>query len=206
MWAMPSRSGRALPRPRDHPGKAGSSRRSTPACRRSISTISPQRRSRRRSGSRISLRFYGNPEDITVTSDLGPPPPGDAGGATQTLIVERSGSLTVFAPSGTQSWDISVRADAAPSVALDGELEGEPPGQMQLTFTASDDFGVAAGTATFRLDPDAADRRFGLAVDPEPREALTLDLPMPFRGSRTDFTEVMVEDLPQHPFANLPSP
>jgi hypothetical protein len=71
-------------------------------------------------GSRISLRFYGNPEDITVTSDLGPPQPGDAGGATQTLIVERSGSLTVFAPSGTQSWDISVRADAAPSVALMG--------------------------------------------------------------------------------------
>jgi hypothetical protein len=27
---------------------------------------------------------------------------------------------------------------------------------------------------------------------------------MPFRGSRTDFTEVMVEDLSQHPFANLP--
>jgi hypothetical protein len=27
-------------------------------------------------GSRISLRIYGNPEDITVTSDLGPPPPG----------------------------------------------------------------------------------------------------------------------------------
>jgi hypothetical protein len=27
---------------------------------------------------------------------------------------------------------------------------------------------------------------------------------MPFRGSRTEFTEVMVEDLSQHPFANLP--
>jgi uncharacterized protein (TIGR02302 family) len=156
-------------------------------------------------GSRISLRFYGNPDDITVTSDLGPPAPGDGtGGATQTLVVDRSGSLTVFAPSGTQSWDISVRADAAPAVVLDGELLGEPPGQMQLTFTASDDFGVAAGTATFRLDPDAADRRFGLLVDPEPRDALTLDLPMPFRGNRTDFTEVMVEDLSQHPFANLP--
>jgi uncharacterized protein (TIGR02302 family) len=156
-------------------------------------------------GSRISLRFYGNPDDITVQSDLGPPPPGDTGGATLTLIVERSGSLTVFAPSGTQSWDISVLADAAPAVALDGgDLSGEPPGQMQLTFTASDDYGVAAGTATFRLDPEAVDRRYGLAVDPEPRDALTLDLPMPFRGSRTDFTEVMVEDLSQHPFANLP--
>ncbi len=155
-------------------------------------------------GSRISLRFYGNPEDITVTSTLGPPPPGDDSGATQTLIVERSGALTVFAPSGTQSWDISVLPDAAPAVALDGELSGEPPGQMQLTFTASDDYGVSSGTASFRLDPDAAERRYGLAVEPEPREALTLDLPMPFRGSRTDFTEVLVEDLARHPFANLP--
>jgi len=155
-------------------------------------------------GSRISLRFYGNPEDITVDSTIGPPPPGDDGGATRTLIVEQSGALTVFAPSGTQSWDISVLADAAPAVALEGELGGEPPGQMQLTFTASDDYGVSSGTATFRLDTDAADRRFGLAVEPEPREALTLDLPMPFRGSRTDFTEVMVEDLSEHPLANLP--
>jgi uncharacterized protein (TIGR02302 family) len=155
-------------------------------------------------GSRISLRIYGNPEDITVESDLGPPPPGAEGGAAQTLIVERSGTLSVFAPSGAQSWDISVLADAAPVVALEGELSGEPPGQMQLTFTASDDYGVANGTATFRLDPGAADRRYGLAFDPEPRDALTLDLPMPFRGSRTDFTEVMVEDLSQHPFANLP--
>jgi uncharacterized protein (TIGR02302 family) len=155
-------------------------------------------------GSRISLRIYGNPEDITVESDLGPPPPGAEGGAAQTLIVERSGTLSVFAPSGAQSWDISVLADAAPVVALEGELSGEPPGQMQLTFTASDDYGVANGTATFRLDPGAADRRYGLAFDPEPRDALTLDLPMPFRGGRTDFTEVMVEDLSQHPFANLP--
>ena len=130
-------------------------------------------------GSRISLRFYGNPEDITVDSTIGPPPPGDDGGATRTLIVEQSGALTVFAPSGTQSWNISVLADAAPAVALEGELGGEPPGQMQLTFTASDDYGVSSGTATFRLDTDAADRRFGLAVEPEPREALTLDLPMP---------------------------
>ena len=48
-------------------------------------------------GSRISLRFYGNPDDITVTSDLGPPAPGDGtGGATQTLVVDRSGSCLLY--------------------------------------------------------------------------------------------------------------
>lgn len=155
-------------------------------------------------GSRISLRFYGDPADITIDSDLGDQPPGAIDGPTRTLVVDRSGALSVFAPSGARSWDISVMPDAAPAIALEGTLEGEPPGQMQMTFTATDDFGVASGTATFRLDPDAADRRYGLAVEPEPQEALTLDLPLPFRGSRTDFTEVMVEDLSQHPLANLP--
>ncbi|MDG4649002.1 DUF4175 domain-containing protein [Roseibacterium sp. SDUM158017] len=155
-------------------------------------------------GSRISLRFYGDPADITVESGLGEPPPGDAGGAARTLVLERSGALTVHAPSGTRSWEISVLADGPPEVALEGTLEGEPPGQMQMTFSGRDDYGVASGTASFRLDPGAADRRYGLAVDPEPREALVLDLPLPFRGSREDFTEVLVEDLAAHPFANLP--
>jgi hypothetical protein len=65
-------------------------------------------------GSRISLRFYGNPEDITVTSDLGPPPPGRCGRGHADPDRRALGRLTVFAPSGTQSWDISVCADAAP--------------------------------------------------------------------------------------------
>jgi uncharacterized protein (TIGR02302 family) len=155
-------------------------------------------------GSRISLRFYGDPADITVDSDLGEQAPGATDGPTRTLVVDRSGPLTVFAPSGARSWEISVMPDTAPTVALDGTLEGEPPGQMQMTFTATDDYGVASGSATFRLDADAADRRYGLAVEPELQEALNLDLPLPFRGSRTDFTEVMVEDLSEHPLANLP--
>ena len=121
----------------------------------------------------------------------------------QSVTVEQSGSFTVNGPMG-RSWDISVRADDAPAVALDGEVEGQPPGQMQFAFTATDDYGVTSGTAHIRLDPDRADRRYGLAVDPEPREALVLDLPMPFRGSRSEFTEVLLEDLSEHPFANLP--
>jgi uncharacterized protein (TIGR02302 family) len=112
--------------------------------------------------------------------------------------------LTVYAPSGTRTWEISALADTAPSVTLDGEIEGEPPGQMQMTFSGQDDYGIASGTATFRLDERAVDRRYGLAVAPEPREALTLDLPLPFRGGREDFTEVMVEDLAEHPLANMP--
>ncbi|AHM03846.1 Methyl-accepting chemotaxis protein [Roseibacterium elongatum DSM 19469] len=156
-------------------------------------------------GSRISLRFYGDPNDITVETDVGDlPPVGENPTLSRNVTLERSGTLSIFGPSGARSWDISMLADAPPAVALEGEVEPGPPGQMQLSFTATDDYGVVSGTATLRLNPDAADRRYGLRIAPEPREALVLSLPMPFRGGREAFTEVMVEDLSEHPFANLP--
>jgi hypothetical protein len=100
-------------------------------------------------GSRISLRYYGDPGDISVDASVGAPPTGAPEDMAQTLVLERSGDLTVYAPSGTRSWEISVLPDRPPEVALEGELEGEPPGQMQMTFSGRDDYGIASGTATF---------------------------------------------------------
>jgi len=154
-------------------------------------------------GSQITFRSYGEPGSVSLSSTVGPVPEADPEAFAQTIPVERSGRFTVSGPGG-RSWDISVLPDAAPAVVLDGEVEGEPPGQMQFAFTATDDYGVESGSATLRLDPSNADRRFGLAIDPEPREALVLDLPMPFRGDRAEFSEVLLEDLSEHPFANLP--
>ena len=154
-------------------------------------------------GSRITFRSYGEPGSVSITTDVGPLPTDQTDAYAQSVTVERSGDFTVNGPMG-RSWAISVLPDQAPAVVLDGEVSGEPPGQMQFAFTATDDYGVTSGTATIRLDAGAADRRFGLAVEPEPREALVLDLPMPFQGSRSEFTEVVLEDLSQHPFANLP--
>jgi len=154
-------------------------------------------------GSRITFRSYGEPGAVSITTNVGPVPSDDTDAYAQSVTVEQSGRFTVNGPMG-RSWDISVLPDQAPAVVLDGEVEGEPPGQMQFAFTATDDYGIASGTATIRLDPDAADRRYGLAVPPEPRDALVLDLPLPFRGSRAEFSEVLLEDLSQHPFANLP--
>ena len=76
-------------------------------------------------------------------------------------------------------------------------------GEMSQSFIANDDYGVVAGTATVTLDLDLVDRSYGLAVDPEPRAALILDLPMPFNGDRQRFEETLIEDLSEHPFANL---
>lgn len=154
-------------------------------------------------GARMSFRTYGEPGSISIATDIGELPADSADAQVQTILIERGGDFTVTGPMG-RSWAISVLPDQAPVVALVGEVTGEPPGQMQLSFSAQDDYGVQSGTAHIRLDAGRAMRRYGLAVAPEPREALVLDLPMPFRGERSDFTEVLVEDLAEHPFANLP--
>lgn len=154
-------------------------------------------------GSDITLRAYGAPGEITLRTDIGPLPEPDPDAYAQTVTMERGGTLAVDGPGGLE-WQVSVRPDQPPTVALDGEVEGEPPGSMQFSFNATDDYGVRSGTATIRLNAAAADRRFGLSVDPEPREPVVLDLPMPFRGNRDEFSEVVLEDLSEHPFANLP--
>lgn len=154
-------------------------------------------------GARITFRSYGEPGTVGIVTDVGPVPAEDTDAFAQSITVERSGNFTVTGPMG-RSWAISVLADQPPAIALDGEVTGEPPGQMQFSFSARDDYGVMSGTAHIRLDPTRADRRHGLTIDPEPRDALVLDLPMPFRADRADFTEVLLEDLSQHPFANLP--
>lgn len=157
-------------------------------------------------GSRITMRFYGEVGDLSLRQTVSDAP-GPEGSAptdpSQQFTLDRSGEIAVEGPGG-RNWRISVIADQPPAVVMDGEMGGIPPGQMQMTFTATDDYAVVSGQATLRLNPAAADRRYGLAVEPEPREALVLDLPMPFSGSRAEFTEVLVEDLSQHPFANLP--
>jgi uncharacterized protein (TIGR02302 family) len=57
---------------------------------------------------------------------------------------------------------------------------------------------------TISLDMSQIDRRHGLIPDPEPVETVTLDLPMPLSGERTEITETLIDDLSKHVFANLP--
>jgi uncharacterized protein (TIGR02302 family) len=163
-------------------------------------------------GSEVTVRFYGEVGALslsqTVSGDTtqGDPSP-DATADTapeRTFQITRDGEMRIDGPGG-RSWQVEAIADAAPAVTiLDGETKTTFDGQMSLPFEARDDYGVVAGTATFRLDSDRVARRHGLATDPEPREALTLDLPMPLSGDRAEFTETLIENLSQHPWAHLP--
>ncbi len=157
-------------------------------------------------GSRITLRLYGALGALS-TSETVSGRTTDVGAATdpeQSFEVAQSGTLAIK-NTGGRSWTITMLPDAAPDVALVDEGKRTTfDGQLRQPFHASDDYGVTGGTATFRLDPDRVTRRYGLATDPEPREAIVLDLPVPITGDRNTFTEALIENLSDHPWAHLP--
>lgn len=156
------------------------------------------------SGSRVQLRFYGEVGALSLAETVsGRVEVGDATAPAQDFEVTQSGELAIEGPNG-RTWDILVGRDAPPSISAKGELTREADGRLKLPFEAKDDFGVTGGKAVISLDMDALDRRYGLAVDPENTDPVTLDLPLPISGQRTDFAETLVDDLSKHVFANLP--
>ena len=156
-------------------------------------------------GSRVTLRFYGEAGALSLSQEVSepngetPPSAEDA----QEFTVARSGSFAIEGAGG-RSWRVDVIPDEPPRVAVAGQPELENDGFTTLAFSAGDDYGVAAGQVRIALDLAAVERRHGLAADPDAREAIVLDLPLPLSGSRKDFTEKLTEDFAQHPWANLP--
>ena len=150
-------------------------------------------------GSRISLRLYGS--GAAVAQDIGTAVAGpEADPDAPEFMAERDGTLTVAG----RSLDIRVLPDDAPQVAAGRAPERRADGKLVQDFTASDDNGIEVGQAVVTLDLAATDRRFGLAIEPEPREPVTLDLPLPGAGQRRDVRGRLTTDLSRHPWANLP--
>jgi len=155
-------------------------------------------------GSAITLRLYGEVGALTVSETVSARiEAGSAADPVHAFDAVQAGRIEISGTGG-RVWDVRLTADAPPTVAPDGAAERAPGGEMRLAYTAGDDYGVVSGTATIALDLGAVDRRYGLMVDPDPREPLVLDLPMPISGDRTAFSETLVEDLSQHPWAGLP--
>ncbi|MEZ5798030.1 MAG: DUF4175 domain-containing protein [Paracoccaceae bacterium] len=165
-------------------------------------------------GSRIQIRLYGNdgalsvdqtvaqvaPEPASATPDT-PRPDGIAG--LTNLVVSQSGTLAISGPGGRE-WQVIATPDGMPAIEVSGEMKREADGSFKQGFKASDDYGVVAGKVTISLDLASVTRRHGLTVDPEPVAPVILDLPMPLKGGRTDFSEILVDDLSKHVLANLP--
>lgn len=155
-------------------------------------------------GSHVQIRLYGETGALklqeTVSARQSPP---SASGAVQDFDIQQSGHIRIEGPQGRE-WVITALADTPPRISNSGAISREAAGRMKLPFRASDDYGVTGGQATISLDLAAVSRHHGLATLPEPRDPITLDLPLPITGSRADFNESLIDDLSKHPFANLP--
>jgi uncharacterized protein (TIGR02302 family) len=163
-------------------------------------------------GSRVTLRFYGEVGALSVNETISNrATPTDTAEevieasiqTAQEFEVLRSGSIEINGPGG-RYWEIVATPDRAPEVFLDGDIEVSYEGEAQIPFTASDDYAVADGVATLELALTEVDRRYGLRIDPEPRAVIELRLPMPIAGDRSEFTETLIDNFSEHPWANLP--
>ena len=148
-------------------------------------------------GSKLSFRLYG--EGGAVAQDIGAAVAGGEPSAPE-FMAERDGVIEVAG----RRFAVTVLPDAPPMVAPGKPPERRADGKLVQDFTAGDDNGVAAGQAVIALDLGAVDRRFGLALAPEARAPVTLDLPLPAQGSRKEIRGRLSADLSRHPWANLP--
>ena len=161
-------------------------------------------------GTVVTVRVYGDAsaatlsETVTQSQDtILPETEGDL--KDTSFEVVQNGTIT-FAPSGGEalSWDISVIPDEAPTVELTDEISRTVQGALKMPFHAQDDYGVAGGSISISLQLDEVDRRYGLILDPEPRDHVVFDLPMPFNRTSNSFEDTVIEDLAEHPWAGLP--
>lgn len=156
-------------------------------------------------GSQLQFRLYGEVGALTLSQTVAAPIAPDPAAPTtaQNFTLETSGSVTIGGPGG-RTWAFTATPDAAPTITTSGEMGREADGRFRQDFATSDDYGVVAGQVSISLDLPAVDRRYGLAAEPEARDPVILDLPMPVTGDRAAFTETLIDDLSEHPFANLP--
>ncbi|WP_428513316.1 TIGR02302 family protein [Roseovarius sp.] len=156
-------------------------------------------------GSLVTLRFYGEVGALSMTETVSGrtedvPPATDI---EQSFEIVKDGTLRIDGPGG-EEWKITALPDAPPEASVSEGLDVTFDGQMSQPFEASDDYGVVGGTATFELALDEVDRRHGLTAEPDARDPIVLDLPLPITGGREAFTETLIENLSEHPWAHLP--
>ena len=155
-------------------------------------------------GTRIQLRFYGAPGALilaeTVSGRTDVPP---ASNPTQDFTVRQSGLLKIDGAGG-RAWQVALLPDAPPTIKPIGPMDRDADGRFKQPFEATDDYGVVKGAVSIALDLSAVDRRYGLTVDPEKRDPVMLDLPMPMKRDRTKVDQVLVDDLSKDVLSNLP--
>ncbi len=157
-------------------------------------------------GSRVSIRLYGETGALSVAETVS----GEVREAAttaepvQNFSIAGDGVLRIDGTGGRE-WSVVAIKDTAPLVALleDGARTNFD-GQMSQPFRAMDDYGITGGRAIFTLDLAQVERAYGLAQEPEAREPIELELPLPISGSTREFTEMLIENMSEHAWAHMP--
>ena len=161
-------------------------------------------------GTLISLRVYGSLEGMafweTVSgADVTTLNADESGFAEATFKIAKTGKISLEHSKGLNPhFDIEMIEDVDPQVALTDDIRRTVHGALQMPFKVHDDYGVIGGAVTIALALRNVDRRYGLALEPEPRDMITLDLPIPLMRNKEAFEETLIEDLAEHPWAGLP--
>ena len=166
----------------------------------------PQGRLQVVEGSRIDLRLYAADGALSVRETIsGQSSDAPVADPEQSYVAQQDGVVQIESANGAGAeWQVVVLPDLAPAIRATAAMDRSVSGELRQPFAASDDYGVVSGTARFELDLKAVPRRHGLAPEPDPRDPVTLDLPLTISGDRRDFDETLVENLATHPWAGLP--
>ncbi|MEO1720780.1 MAG: TIGR02302 family protein [Pseudomonadota bacterium] len=107
-----------------------------------------------------------------------------------------TGPLTVTNETEAMAgWSITVTPDATPEISLDGEPQGTFAGALELSFEASDDYGVVSAWAEI-VPPGGVEPGKGLVEEP-----ITFALPLPITGDPRRVRDRAMQDLSEHPLA-----
>ncbi len=160
-------------------------------------------------GTRITIRAYGEGEDFsleeTVSGTGSVLSEAAIGIQNAKITATQEGSVTIREGSeALGSWRFSIIPDTPPEIELAEPVGRAVTGAMELTYTARDDYGITGGWARITLDLDGLDRNFGFVTDPVDRTDIEVDLPLPFSGGTEEITETLVEDFSKHPWSGLP--
>lgn len=160
-------------------------------------------------GSELVIRAYGIVENVqleeTVTGEAVQLSGDQEGLKSINFDIMQAGTVRIMDGNDElASWQIAVEPDHPPSIELTEDPSRNASGAMQMSYEASDDYGVVSGTAVITLDLPNVDRRYGLVPNPVELEPILLELPMPFSGKTDVVIETLIEDLSEHLWANLP--
>jgi uncharacterized protein (TIGR02302 family) len=161
-------------------------------------------------GSVLVIRATGVSLDVTASGLTEAAPEGApannraaAGAEERRFAITESGSVTLRAPSGNQTWAFTAIPDGAPTIALTKAPEAQARGSLQLTYRIEDDYGVNHAEAV--IVPNAATDPQASAQAAAARplyEAPNFRLTLPQARTRNGVGQT-TRDLSQHPWAGV---